>query len=80
MPKDLSVKNVPDDIVERLRERAKKNHRSLQGELMAILEESAGPRKLTVEEVYEQAQKLKLGPNPLGVDIIRADRDAGYSR
>lgn len=76
MGKDLSVKNVPDEIVERLRERAKRNHRSLQGELMAILEQSVEPRKLTVREVYERAQKLKLEPYPLGVDIIRADRDA----
>ena len=40
MPSNLSIKNAPDDVVQRLRERARRNHRSLQGELMAILEES----------------------------------------
>ena len=34
---NLSIKNVPDDLAERLRQRAKRNHRSLQGELLAIL-------------------------------------------
>jgi plasmid stability protein len=33
----LSVKNVPADLARRLRERASRHHRSLQGELMAIL-------------------------------------------
>jgi plasmid stability protein len=35
---NLSVKDVPDDLAERLRQRAARNHRSLQGELMAIIE------------------------------------------
>jgi plasmid stability protein len=34
---NLSVKDVPDDLAQRLRERAERNHRSLQGELMFIL-------------------------------------------
>ena len=38
MPVNLSIKNVPDKIAERLRRRAARNHRSLQGELMAMLE------------------------------------------
>jgi plasmid stability protein len=35
---NLSVKDVPDDLAEKLRQRAARNHRSLQGELMAIIE------------------------------------------
>lgn len=34
----LSIKNVPNDLAARLRSRAERNHRSLQGELLAILE------------------------------------------
>lgn len=33
---NLSIKNVPDDVVERLRARARANHRSLQGELLEL--------------------------------------------
>lgn len=40
MPVNLSVKNVPDGLAERLRERAASNHRSLQRELMSILEQA----------------------------------------
>ncbi len=35
---NLSIKNVPDSLADALRARAEQNHRSLQGELMAILE------------------------------------------
>lgn len=41
MPVNLSVKNVPEALAAKLRERAARNHRSLQGELMAILEAAA---------------------------------------
>jgi plasmid stability protein len=38
MPVTFTIKEVPDRIAARLRERARTHHRSLQGELMAILE------------------------------------------
>ena len=44
MSVNLSIKNVPDALAEKLRQRAEANHRSLQGELMAIIEVSVGAR------------------------------------
>ena len=44
MPVNLSVKNVPDELAERLRRRAAANRRSLQRELLLILEAAAGQR------------------------------------
>lgn len=41
MPVNLSIKGVPDDLAEQLRARAERHHRSLQGELMAIVEQAA---------------------------------------
>jgi len=37
---NLSIKDVPEDLAEALRQRAARNHRSLQGELMAIIHEA----------------------------------------
>jgi plasmid stability protein len=34
---NLSIKNVPDILLNKLRERAARHHRSIQGELMALL-------------------------------------------
>ena len=42
MPVDFSVKRVPDAIASRLRERAERHHRSLQRELLSILEAAVG--------------------------------------
>jgi plasmid stability protein len=38
---NLSIKNASDEIVAALKLRAQQNHRSLQGELMAIIENAA---------------------------------------
>jgi hypothetical protein len=41
---NLSIKNVPDTVALDLRIRAKLNHRSLQGELMAIITEAVAEK------------------------------------
>jgi len=41
MAVNLSIKGVPDGTADKLRLRAERNHRSLQGELMAIIEQAA---------------------------------------
>lgn len=77
MPVNLSIKNAPDDVVKRLKERAERHHRSLQGELMAILEEAAGAsRPLTPDEVFARVRQLGLSTPRAAAAMIREDRDA----
>ena len=55
---NLSIKGVSAQVAERLRARAERHHRSLQGELMAIVERAAaeeGPG-------WVAAQAAALGP------------------
>jgi antitoxin FitA len=73
---NLSIKNVPPDLVEHLRQRAKRNHRSLQGEVLAILEEHSESAGLTVREAYERAKARNFSTPSESVAIIRADRDS----
>ena len=81
MPVNLSIKNVPDYIVERLRKRAALNHRSLQGELMALLHREAGPEKLiSVSELIDHARRLGLETPSESVQMIREDRDTDHGR
>jgi antitoxin FitA len=79
MPVNLSIKNAPDEVVESLKRRAKRNHRSLQGELMAIIEDAAqlGLPRLTPHEVLERARKLGLKTSS-SVETIRTMRDERY--
>ncbi|MBT9169701.1 MAG: hypothetical protein DDT18_00036 [Actinobacteria bacterium] len=58
MPVNLSVKNAPDDLVAKLRQRARRHHRSLQGELLAILEEAVGPSKLSLDDAERRLRDL----------------------
>ncbi len=37
VPVTLSIKNIPDDVIQRLCEPAARNHRSPQGQLRAII-------------------------------------------
>jgi hypothetical protein len=62
----LSIKKVPEKL----------DKRSLQGELLAILEEAASPGSLTVDELWQEARRL--GPPTPGdsTKMIREDRDA----
>lgn len=78
MPVTLSIKNVPEDLAERLRQRAERNHRSLQGELMAILEE-ATPEAITIEELARRARASGLR-TPSSVGMIREMRDGRDGR
>lgn len=73
----LSIKNVPEDQVESLRARAKQNHRSLQGELRAIIQEAAkgSQRTITLDELAELGRKRGLHTPDDSVRIIREDRE-----
>ena len=77
MPVNLSIKNVPDRLADRLRERAERAHRSLQGELMAILEGAVyGSNPLTPTEALDRVRVLGLRTKATGVEMTREDRDA----
>ncbi|MCH8279686.1 MAG: Arc family DNA-binding protein [Chloroflexi bacterium] len=73
---NLSIKNVPEQTVARLRARARLHHRSLQGELMTILEDALQSGSLTVGGVYERVSALGIKTGPESVSMIREDRDA----
>ena len=72
----LSVKNVPEELVERLRALSKGHHRSLQGELMAILEEATlAPPQLTVGELGKRMRQLGLRTGDDSTAWVRELRD-----
>ena len=76
MAVNLSIRNVPDKWVEKLKERAKRNHRSLQGELLSILEATLSPRQLTIEEAYQRIRRLNIRPVSEATQMVREDRDS----
>jgi plasmid stability protein len=76
MPVDLSIRNAPDEVVERLRRRAARHHRSLQGELLAIMEDAVRfEQALTPAELLAEVRRLGLRTPAVSAAIVRADRD-----
>jgi plasmid stability protein len=76
MPVNLSIKNAPDEVVQRLRQRAERHHRSLQGELLAIIEEAVSTeQELTPAELLAEIRHLGLRSQGDSAAIVRADRD-----
>lgn len=93
---NLSIKDVPQEVVEALRQQAARHHRSLRAELMAIITAAtAEPRQSamsgatsplqgwhsgtrTIEDLTQERRLKYPEPfrrGPLGVDIVREDRD-----
>ncbi len=76
MPVNMSLRNVPDKIVDKLRSRARRNHRSLQGELMAILEEAVEKDELTLERAEAYLKDLGFATDDESAAWVREERDA----
>lgn len=76
MPVTLSIKSVPDALAEKLRKRAEKNHRSLQGELITILEETLErPGPVSSSESIHRLRQITMKTASEFTKVIREDRD-----
>jgi plasmid stability protein len=76
MTVNLSIKNAPDEVVRRLRERAARHHRSLQGELLAIIEAAVqddGPA--SAADILAEVRRLGVRTPAEAAALVRADRD-----
>ncbi|MBV9153470.1 MAG: Arc family DNA-binding protein [Alphaproteobacteria bacterium] len=81
MPVNLSIKNAPDQLVDLLKARAERNHRSMQGEMLAILEEAVHtPRRLTPLQLLAEVEKLDFETPSESAAIVRKMRDERYGR
>lgn len=77
MPVNLSVKNVPDQLAMQLRARAKSNNRSLQGELLAVLQDAVAPAaRLMPAELLKRVRAAGLRSPREAAAMIRSDRNA----
>lgn len=91
MSVNLSIKNVPDELAARLRARAQRNRRSLQRELLAILDQAVdsgaglapgdlpeGRRRLSIDDITERARARFPQETESSVELIRRMRDGRY--
>jgi plasmid stability protein len=81
MAVNLSIKNIPEELAAKIKARAARNHRSLQGELVAILEASVENEDvLAPQEVLARIRASGLKTPPESAAFVRKDRDARSRR
>lgn len=71
---NLSIRDVPEAVTEHLRQRAARHHRSLQGELMAILE-SAVAADLQATATQPAQTRPVTTPRRSLADLLRTMRE-----
>lgn len=74
--RQLTIRKIDDRVYQRLKDRARINHRSLEAEIRAILDEAVTPDLSEfVRRTAEMRQKLKGRVKGDVVAMIREDRD-----
>lgn len=56
---NLTVKNLPDALYEKLKAQADAHRRSIAGETTVILERALGERAVREEELHRRAERLR---------------------
>lgn len=59
MPAAITLKNIPDEIYDRLKAAANAHHRSVNMEVIACLEQTLLPTRATADEHLDRARQLR---------------------
>lgn len=59
MPTTMTLKNIPDEVYDRLKSSAERNRRSINSEAIVCLEAVLLPGKLTSEEHIARAREIR---------------------
>jgi plasmid stability protein len=55
----VTVKNIPDELYDRLKSIAEMNRRSINSEIIMCIENNVISRRMNVDEVLENARQLR---------------------
>jgi hypothetical protein len=55
----ITLRNIPPELYEDLKQQARVNHRSLNGEILVCLELAMKIKPLNVEETMERARRIR---------------------
>lgn len=64
MAASLTLKNIPDEIYDRLKEAAQAHHRSLNSEVIACLEQTLMSARVSPGEHLARARRIREGLKP----------------
>jgi antitoxin FitA len=55
----ITVKNIPESIYKKLKQQAEAHHRSMNSEIIACLERSVEPNRVSPDEILRQARMMR---------------------
>ncbi|MCL6583392.1 MAG: Arc family DNA-binding protein [bacterium] len=59
MATTITVKNIPNDLYEMLKRKAARNHRSINNEIISIIEDSLQTKRLDPDDFLVSIRKLR---------------------
>ena len=79
---DLALRGIPEELHRELKAAARRNHRSLNGELLARLAASVRTTPIEAATLLERIRRRNgaLGPVALGEAVLNGLRDEGRLR
>ena len=55
----ITVKNIPESIYKKLKQQAEAHHRSMNSEIIACLERTVEPKRVSSDEILRQARLMR---------------------
>lgn len=59
MATNFTLKNIPNEVYEKVKERAERNNRSINGEIISILNTATAPIHIPVDVILARARALR---------------------
>jgi len=76
---NITVRNIPERIHKRLKERTKYTHRSINSEIIACLEEALFTNKLEVERILAKSKEISYSLN-FDITLDELEEAKSYGR
>lgn len=76
---NVTLKNVPEELYERLRESARRHRRSINSEILVALEKALGSTRVEPEEFLARLESIhqRLDLPRMTDEILKAAKDEG---
>lgn len=65
MPTNITIKNMPSDLYDRIRNNAKSHRRSINNEVIAIFEDALRAKRFDPDEFLASVRQLREKTKPL---------------
>lgn len=79
MPTTITIKNISNDLYELLKKNAKNNHRSINNEVINIIEKTLHSKKINPDDFIISVRKLREKTKGLSLteDLINQAKNKG---